>query len=66
MEFQVVPPYGGHPLLPNATTQNISFKSCPRMGGIKNQLRERSRPKSFKSCPRMGGIDYIQILYQVG
>ena len=32
--FQVVPPCGGHHMRSSATATLVSFKSCPRVGGI--------------------------------
>ena len=35
-----------------------SFKSCPRVGGIRQRGRRRQPGAcGFKSCPRVGGID---------
>ena len=33
-KFQVVPPCGGHLLFTPFLAINLSFKSCPRVGGI--------------------------------
>ena len=34
----------------------VSFKSCPRVGGISTNLTEFRLHRCFKSCPRVGGI----------
>ena len=34
----------------------VSFKSCPRVGGIPYFFAKVSIPWRFKSCPRVGGI----------
>ena len=34
----------------------VSFKSCPRVGGISASISKSSLLHGFKSCPRVGGI----------
>ena len=33
-----------------------SFKSCPRVGGIREADNQEADYHGFKSCPRVGGI----------
>ena len=54
--FQVVPPCGGHPPPPPPRRSGSSFKSCPRVGGIRSCQRSQWYQRCFKSCPRVGGI----------
>ncbi len=59
-----MPPCGGHPHPREHPPRPArSFKSCPRVGGIKpyqEYIRERC---GFKSCPRVGGI-WIRMIYR--
>ena len=57
MQFQVVPPCGGHhAVFDYHSRRHSGFKSCPRVGGILRLLRPAGRVCGFKSCPRVGGI----------
>ena len=57
LAFQVVPPCGGHHFPCSFSFAAISFKSCPRVGGILHKGNVyRKGTHSFKSCPRVGGI----------
>ena len=57
LKFQVVPPCGGHPFLNLLDCRiQISFKSCPRVGGILHPCKLHHCYRCFKSCPRVGGI----------
>ncbi len=37
-------------------TPKVSFKSCPRVGGIEDSPQSFPQSCRFKSCPRVGGI----------
>ena len=56
LEFQVVPPCGGHLPSRNLPDGRLRFKSCPRVGGIAAHRFPKMLCRSFKSCPRVGGI----------
>ena len=54
-EFQVVPPCGGHRTLLWSPCSALGFKSCPRVGGIR-QLGCYQAPNSrFQVVPPCGG-----------
>ena len=59
IEFQVVPPCGGHPNCWSSITRARCFKSCPRVGGISARHGNGRWHAWFKSCPRVGGIRYL-------
>ena len=55
MLFQVVPPCGGHLLILIWMLTIWSFKSCPRVGGIKMKFKLSQLHKSFQVVPPCGG-----------
>ena len=50
------PVWGASLQLYGVRAVRVSFKSCPRVGGIRFLLIIYPALKSFKSCPRVGGI----------
>ena len=54
-KFQVVPPCGGHPELIAHFINELSFKSCPRVGGIKVSAVPSQSGTLFQVVPPCGG-----------
>ena len=56
LQFQVVPPCGGHPMRPRRSYWlSICFKSCPRVGGIGCSSTYLATPCLFQVVPPCGG-----------
>ena len=55
-KFQVVPPCGGHPIpIGFSWMVAVSFKSCPRVGGIHPIEQKEQKPAPFQVVPPCGG-----------
>ena len=52
--FQVVPPHGGHRLAAAQSPSPLRFKSCPRMGGIRDQVRNPRGSQVSSRAPAWG------------
>ena len=50
------PVWGASAFMRTETQKHASFKSCPRVGGIRVIIEPEPPRPSFKSCPRVGGI----------
>ena len=54
--FQVVPPCGGHHARPQRPKkERVSFKSCPRVGGIHRRRNSSRKHERFQVVPPCGG-----------
>ena len=56
MEFQVVPPCGGHLGSASLPLLQIQFQVVPPCGGHPDLNERQADHSRFKSCPRVGGI----------
>ena len=58
-----MPPCGGHRKRSRLILSQLSFKSCPRVGGIFCWISSRAVALRFKSCPRVGGIHAKRVFF---
>ena len=56
VQFQVVPPCGGHHAVSASLAECFVFQVVPPGGGHQNLGANLDRDEGFKSCPRVGGI----------